>query len=231
MADPTLEGHGAKGVELFKAGNAVEALPELRQAVHEHPDHFELRMFFGLALAKADKWADAESQFATACDLNGKSAEAAYFQAVAIARRGRRLEAHSMAKVALALNPEHKGAKALEEATAEAAETITTTGSSVRMPGGANLSVGDWKAIEAEAARLEGRPAPQREEPADDVAAALAELDPEAKREPARGAPKPGGKSTGPQIKMAHQKGCLGSLLAAAGLLALAAACLAYLPL
>lgn len=209
--NPTTEGPGAQGIALFKAGENDKAVPLLRQAVHENPDNFELRMFFGLALSKAEKWADAESQFGTAFDLNSNSAEAAYFQGIAIAKRGRLREAHGMFNVALALNPDHKGAKQAEEATRAAAEQVTTDQSSARMPGGANLTVGDWHAIEVEAAKLEGRPVPTRPEPKDDVQKALAELDPGASKPATRGAT--AGRGGGPQIKMAHKKGCLGSLM------------------
>lgn len=234
MADESTKSTpGAEGIALFKAGDNNKAVPALRQAVHEYPDNFELRMFFGLALSKAEKWADAESQFGTAYDLNSNSAEAAYFQGIAIAKRGRLREAHGMFNVALAINPEHKGARQAEEATRAAAEQVITEQSSARMPGGANLSVGDWTAIEEEAAKLEGRPVPPK--PQDDVGRALAELDPNAAKPPARGGARPapakgaagGG---GPQIKMARKGGgCLGSVVGAVLLALLLAGLVALL--
>lgn len=162
----------AEAIEAFKSGNMDEALPLLRQAIAENPDSFELRVYHGLALGRVNRWADAEREFGNACDLNGASADAAYFQGVAIAKQGRLREAHGMFVVALANDPEHKGAKQASEKTAGAAAEATKQGSSAAMPGG--LAGIDISAIDP--SDLTGMGTRKAAEPVDDVTAALAEM-------------------------------------------------------
>lgn len=125
-----------RAITIFKAGNMEEAAPLLRQAIEFEPDRFDLRMYLGFALAKNDKWQDAERQFARAEEIDGSSAEASYFLGVAIAKQGRLREAHGQFMVALANDPNHEKAKSAEAKTRKAAEQVTTDGSSAAAPGG-----------------------------------------------------------------------------------------------
>lgn len=139
MADtpPSADESVAKeAVAAFRSGDYDTAIPLLRQAVEFDRESFQLRLFLGLALAKKEKWQDAESQLSQAYDLNSSSADAAYYLGMVIAKQGRLREAHGMFNVALGCDPNHEKAKAAESKTAKAAEQVTKDGSSAAVPGG-----------------------------------------------------------------------------------------------
>lgn len=203
----------AEGIAAFKSGDARKAVPLLRQAVEEAPTRFDLRMYLGLAMAKLDKWADAEMQFEKATTIDGSSADAYYYLGVAIAKQGRLYEAHNTFKVALGNNPNHAGAQAAAQKTAHAASQVTTSGSSAVMPGGigpidlsGDLEMGPTGMSSGGTSSAAAGTTTDR--PADPMQDALAELQQQ--------------EQSGGTVKRGKGGGCLTSLLALVGLLSMA---------
>lgn len=210
--NPMAGGPASEGIAAFKAGDVERALPLLRQAHVAEPGRFDLLMYLGLAMAKKEKWADSEKFFGMAADANGSSADAAYYQGIAIAKQGRLREAHGMFKVALGNNPSHPGALAAAEKTKDAASQVTTSGSSMAMPGGiAGIDMGgiDFDAM------MGGKPAAPRAEDAmpSGVADALGQLK----------------QDNRPAAAPAKKAGCIGGLVTLVVLLASIGACGALL--
>lgn len=211
MADNPPNPSFEQGKAAMAAGDLNAARTHFRQAVADQPDCFEHRMYHGLVLARLERWADAEREFGEALSIDGGSADAAYFQGVAIAKQGRLREAHGMFAVALGNDPNHQRAKEAHERTAAAAAEVTKEGSSVAMPGGlSGIDISNVDLLEGGTTRTasgSGMPS--------EVSDALAEMGGQQ-----RGA-RPAPQRTGPTIKTTKKSGCLG-LVGLMGLVALA---------
>lgn len=174
MSDlPTQEEIEQLAIETFKAGDMDAALPLIRQAIEGDKENFKMYMYLGFALGRKEKWRDAELAFTRATEIDGASAEAAYYLGVAIAKQGRLYEAHGQFMVAVANDPNHKLAAEAEARTRKAAEQITKEGSSATAPG--VLGATDFNAMTLDA-MFGGPKKAAQAAPQDDVSAALGEL-------------------------------------------------------